>query len=65
VARKFREIKHIGWDIAFTPEGPSVIEFNNKPDMAGIQDSYGGILRDFNVNPKDWWYQSNYTLKNL
>jgi hypothetical protein len=65
VARKFREIKHIGWDIAFTPEGPSVIEFNNKPDMAGIQDSYGGILQDFNVNPKDWWYQSNYTLKSL
>jgi hypothetical protein len=65
VARKFRDIKHIGWDIAFTPEGPSVIEFNNGPDMAGIQDSYGGILHDFKINPKDWWYQSNYTLKSL
>jgi hypothetical protein len=64
-ARKLREIRYLGWDIAFTTSGPSVIEFNNKPDMAGIQDSYGGIRDDLQINPKDWWYQSNYTIKNL
>jgi hypothetical protein len=64
-AQKFREIRYLGWDIAVTKDGPAVIEFNNKPDIAGIQDSYGGIRDDFQINPKDWWYQSNYTLKNL
>jgi hypothetical protein len=64
-ARKFREIRYMGWDIAVTKDGPSIIEFNNKPDMAGIQDSYGGIRDDLNINPKDWWYQSNFTIKNL
>jgi hypothetical protein len=64
-ARKFREIRYIGWDIAVTKDGPAVIEFNNKPDMAGVQDSYGGIRDHWKINPKDWWYLSNYTLKNL
>jgi hypothetical protein len=64
-ALKFRDIRYLGWDIAVTKDGPSVIEFNNKPDMAGIQDSYGGIRDDLKINPKDWWYQSNFTIKNL
>lgn len=64
-ARKFRDIRFLGWDVAVTPEGPALIEFNNKPDMAGIQDSYGGLRDELNINPKDWWYQTNYTLKNL
>lgn len=64
-ARKFREIRFLGWDIAVTKDGPCVIEFNNKPDMAGVQDSYGGLRDDFKINPEDWWYQSHYTIKNL
>ena len=63
-ARKFREIRFLGWDIAVTKNGPAVIEFNNKPDFAGIQDSYGGIRDDLNIHPKEWWYQTNYTIKN-
>lgn len=65
VARKFREIKYMGWDIAFTKDGPSVIELNNAPGIGIIQDCYGGIRDDLKINPKDWWYKSNYTIKNL
>jgi hypothetical protein len=64
-AQKFREIKYMGWDIAFTTNGPSVIELNNAPGIGIIQDCYGGIRDDMKINPKDWWYQSNYTIKNL
>jgi hypothetical protein len=65
IAKKFREIKYMGWDIAFSKNGPSVIELNNAPGIGIIQDCYGGIRDDLNINPRDWWYQSNYTIKNL
>jgi hypothetical protein len=65
VARKFREIKYMGWDIAFSKDGPAVIELNNAPGIGIVQDCYGGIRDDLNINPKDWWYKSNYTIKNL
>lgn len=65
VARKFREIRYMGWDIAFSTNGPSVIELNNAPGIGIIQDCYGGIRDDLKINPKDWWYKTNYTIKNL
>ena len=65
VAKKFREIKYMGWDIAFTIYGPSVIELNNAPGISIIQDCYGGIRDILKIRPKEWWYQSNYTIKNL
>lgn len=65
VAQKFREIKYMGWDVAFTTTGPAMIELNNAPGIGIIQDCYGGIRDDLNINPKDWWYKTNYTIKNL
>jgi hypothetical protein len=65
VAKKFREIRYMGWDIAFTKDGPAVIELNNAPGISIIQDCYGGIRDDLKITPKNWWYQSNYTIKNL
>jgi hypothetical protein len=65
VALKFREIKYLGWDIAITPQGPVVIELNHRPGVGIIQDWYGGIRDDLKINPKDWWYKSKYTLKNI
>ena len=65
LAQKFREITYMGWDIAFTTTGPSVIELNNAPGIGIIQDCYGGIRDDLKIDPKDWWYKSNYTIKNL
>ena len=65
VAKKFRDIKYMGWDIAYSIDGPVVIELNNAPGIGIIQDCYGGIRDDLQINPKDWWYKSDYTLKNL
>jgi len=65
ITEKFREIKYMGWDVAFSTEGPTVIELNNAPGLNIIQDCYGGIRDDLKINPKDWWYKSNYTIKNL
>jgi hypothetical protein len=65
VTKKFREIKYMGWDIAFSTDGPTVIELNNAPGLNIIQDCYGGLASDLNITPKDWWYKKNFTLKNL
>ena len=65
VTQKFRDIKYMGWDIAFSTEGPTVIELNNAPGLNIIQDCYGGLRDGLNIQPKKWWYRSNYYLKNL
>ncbi len=62
-ASKFREIRYLGWDVAITVEGPSIIEFNHHPGVGIVQDCYGGIRDDLKIVPDEWWYQSNYTLK--
>jgi hypothetical protein len=63
--KKFREIKYMGWDIAFSPDGPVVIELNNAPGLNILQDCYGGLAKDLKIDPKHWWYKSNFTVKNL
>ena len=65
-AQKLNKSKYIGWDIAYTPDGPVVIEANNGPGVSILQDSYGGLRDAFGIrNPKDYWFASNYALKNL
>ena len=64
-AEKFREIKYLGWDVAFTQNGLSIIEMNHHPGLGIVQDWYGGIRDDLKIIPKDWWYKSNYTIKAL
>ncbi|MEI6821632.1 MAG: sugar-transfer associated ATP-grasp domain-containing protein [Bacteroidota bacterium] len=65
VATKFRDIKYLGWDIAVSDKGPVVIEINNGPSLNLIQDCYGGIRDVLKINPKEWWYNSKYTIKEL
>ncbi len=36
----------IGWDIAITPAGPTIIEGNDRPDMFGTDVAYGGSLQN-------------------
>jgi hypothetical protein len=64
-ARKFREIRYLGWDVAHTQNGFSVIEANHHPGFGIVQDCYGGARDMLRINPKDWWYKSNYTIKNM
>lgn len=61
---KFREIKYIGWDIAITTAGFLIIEINHQTGFDIVQDYYGGARDVLKINPKDWWYKSNYTVKN-
>lgn len=65
-AFKFGEIQYIGWDIAYTINGPVVIEANNGPDISILQDFYKGVRVQFGIkSPKDFWYSDNYSLKDL
>jgi len=63
-AQKFREVKYVGWDVAITNTGFSIIEINHHTGFDIVQDFYGGARDVLKINPKDWWYQSNYTIKN-
>jgi hypothetical protein len=62
---KFREIRYLGWDVALTVDGPSVIELNNGPDVEILQDFYGGLKDDLHIIPAKWWYNHRFTLKEL
>lgn len=66
IAFKFSDIKYIGWDIAYTVNGPVVIEANNGPDISILQDFYGGLKNNFGISsPKFFWYSENYGIKDL
>lgn len=65
-AYKYAPIRYIGWDIAYSENGPVLIEGNNGPGIAIIQDNFGGARKQFKIDdPKEYWYSKNYSLKNL
>lgn len=62
----FKEIEYVGWDIAYTNNGPAVIEANNGPDISLLQDCYGGVRKELGIDsPSKMWYSNNYALKDL
>lgn len=52
-ARHFPELKEIGWDVAVTPSGIQIIEFNLGYDLDLLQCCCGGMRRMLNVYPKE------------
>lgn len=64
-ALKYREMRYVGWDIAYTERGPVVIEGNNGPGMGILQDHYGGLRDTFGIDePRKYWFRENFTLRN-
>lgn len=64
VAGKFYEIKYLGWDVAFTVDGPAIIEINAGAGLEFLQDCYGGVTGGFQIDdPKKYWYSRKYFIK--
>ncbi|MGQ1909566.1 sugar-transfer associated ATP-grasp domain-containing protein [Marinifilum sp. RC60d5] len=65
-ANKLENIGCIGWDIAYSVDGPMVIEINAGAGLQSLQDNYGGVRKAFGVdNPKTYWYSKNYGIKDM
>ncbi len=63
IAQKTENIGFIGWDIAYTVNGPAVIEINAAPGLHSLQDSFGGARKAFGIKtPKTYWYSNNYIM---
>lgn len=65
-ANKLENIGCIGWDIAYSVDGPMVIEINAGAGLQSLQDNYGGVRKAFGVdNPKKFWYSNSYGIKDM
>lgn len=57
-------IGFIGWDIAFTEQGPAVIEINAGAGLEFLQDCHGGVREAYGIlDPKKYWKNSRFVLK--
>ncbi|MGM0647334.1 MAG: sugar-transfer associated ATP-grasp domain-containing protein [Bacteroidota bacterium] len=65
-AQKFEAVVYIGWDVAYTETGASIIEMNAGAGLQSLQDTHGGVRNAYGINdPKEFWYNNNFTLKDL
>ncbi|MCF8365229.1 MAG: hypothetical protein K9H16_05580 [Bacteroidales bacterium] len=65
-AQKIDGIGYIGWDIAFTTQGPAVIEINAGAGLEFLQDSHGGVRKAYGIDdPKKYWKSSKFILKDF
>ena len=49
-----REIPSIGWDIAFTPDGPTIIEGNDNWEISLMQASNHGLKKEWEAFMRDY-----------
>lgn len=62
----FPDQKLIGWDIAYTKDGPLIIEGNDSPAIVGMQTSFRGLLSNkYFKDLYDEYFNINGTMKHL
>jgi len=65
-ANKLENIGCAGWDVAYSTDGPQIIEINAGAGLQSLQDNYGGVRTAFGIdNPKKYWYNNNFAVKDL
>lgn len=63
-AQKVDELGYIGWDLAYSKDGPQIIEVNAGAGLEYLQDAHGGVREAFEItNPKTFWYHDKYFIK--
>lgn len=65
-ASRFETIGYGGWDIAYTKDGPAIIELNAAPGLEYLQDSHGGVRQAYGIlNPKSFWSNSSFAVRDV
>lgn len=65
-AGKLENIGCIGWDVAYSEDGPMIIEINAGAGLQSLQDNHGGVREAFGIDePKKYWYNNNFAIKDL
>lgn len=65
-ANKLENIGCAGWDVAYSADGPQIIEINAGAGLQSLQDNYGGVRKAYGIeNPKKYWYNKNFAIKDL
>jgi hypothetical protein len=65
-AQKMEFIPYVGWDIAYSENGPKVIEMNAGAGLEYLQDCHGGVREAYGIdNPKTYWSSSRFAIKDL
>jgi hypothetical protein len=65
-AEKMESIGFIGWDVAYTVNGPIIIEMNAGAGLEYLQDCHGGVKEGLGIDhPKKYWYSNNFAIKDL
>lgn len=63
-AQKVDDLGYIGWDLAYSEDGPLIIEVNAGAGLEYLQDSHGGVREAYEINnPKTYWHHHNFYLK--
>lgn len=63
---KLEKFRYIGWDIAYSKDGPLAIEINASPGPHSLQDCFGGAKEMFGIkDPKKYWYNRNFVIKDV
>jgi len=65
-AEKMESVGFIGWDVAYTINGPVIIEMNAGAGLEYLQDCHGGVRKGLGIdNPKKYWYSNKFAIKDL